>query len=312
VRELSESDVRERLDPARLISAIELAFRERYPTVSIPARLHMEVTDGVLLIMPCYDRRGNALGMKLVTVRRNPAHSEDRVQATFLLLDPTTSVPRLAMPANYLTALRTAATSAVATKALARDDVKSLGVFGTGREARAHLHALPLVRKFETVFVCGRDSKRASIFAEKMCQEMSIPVTAVAADDCVANSDVICTCTTSISPLFDGKLIRPGTHLNVVGAFEPHTREVDALTVLRSTVVVDTYEGTLAEAGDLLIPIRERSIDRGHIRMDLHEMLSGKIWHRGSRDEITLFKSVGCALEDLVAAELVAKKCELI
>ncbi len=303
---LSESEVRQHLDPAQLLTALESAFRDRYSDVLIPARVHMDLADSIFLIMPCHDRSGGALGMKLVTVQHSPARPQDRVQATFMLLDLTTGCPRLVMSANYLTDLRTAATSALATKFLAREDAKTLGIFGTGRQARAHLQVLPRVRGFERAMVCGRDSRRARLFAEQMSAEIGLPVTPVDAADCAANSDVLCTCTTSRSPLFDGRLLRPGTHLNLVGAFQLEAREVDSATVVQATVVVDTYDGALTEAGDLVIPMREGSIQRDHIKMDLRELAQGNKLRRSPR-EITLFKSVGCALEDLVAAELVEK-----
>jgi ornithine cyclodeaminase/alanine dehydrogenase-like protein (mu-crystallin family) len=301
---LTEDDIRQRLKPAAVIAAIETAFRDRYSSTVMPTRTHMNLTGGIFLVMPCYDRAGNALGMKLVMVQDNPAHPEDRIQATYLLLDPETGRPRLMMPANHLTDLRTAATSAVATKFLAREDAKTLAVFGTGRQARAHLHVVPLVRRFERALVCGKDSGLADAFAREMSAELRLPVEAADSRTCAAESDVICTCTTSQTPLFDGNLLRPGTHLNLVGAFQPHTREVDSATVQRARVVVDTYDAALAEAGDLLIPMREGRIGRDHLVADLHELVSGKKAGRTSPADITLFKSVGCALEDLVTAEL--------
>ena len=221
-----------------------------------------------------------------------------------MLLDPATGRPRLLVPANYLTDLRTAGTSAVATKFLAREDTKTLGVFGTGRQARAHIKVLPLVRRFELVLVCGKDPGQSRAFTQTMSAEINLPVEPANARACAAESDVICTCTTSQTPLFDGSLLRPGTHLNLVGAFQPHAREVDSTTINRARVVVDTYDGALAEAGDLLIPMREGLISRVHLAADLHELVSDKKPGRTSAGEITLFKSVGCALEDLVTAEL--------
>src|SRR5437660_8846088 len=137
-----------------------------------------------------------------------------------------------------------------------------------------------------------------------MSQKINRPVESVDAQTCATQSDVLCTCTTSPVPLFDGNLLRPGTHLNLIGAFQPHAREVDSRTVQRAHVIVDTYDGALAEAGDLLIPIKEGIISRDHIAADLHELLTGKKPGRTSASEITLFKSVGCALEDLITAEL--------
>jgi ornithine cyclodeaminase len=306
VTTLTEDEVRRRLDPARVIAAIESAFRDRFPSTVMPTRTNMNLEGGIFLAMPCYDRAGRSLGMKLVVVQEKPIRPEDRIQATYMLLDPATGHPRLVIPANYLTDLRTAATSAVATKALAREDAKTLGVFGTGRLARAHIEVMPLARRFERVLICGKDARQTREFAKKMSAEVGLPVECGNAETCAAESDVICTCTTSQMPVFDGRRLRPGTHLNLVGAFQPQAREVDEITVQRSRVVVDTYDAALAEAGDLLIPLRQGLIARDHIAADLHELLSGKKPGRVNLTDITLFKSVGCALEDLVTAELLA------
>jgi ornithine cyclodeaminase/alanine dehydrogenase-like protein (mu-crystallin family) len=308
---LTEEEVRARLDPAAVISTIESAFRDRYSSTVIPARTHLQLDGNAFLIMPCYDRRGRALGMKLVVVRTASSRprskaAEDRqsVQATYLLLDRDTGSPELVIPGNYLTELRTASTSAVATKFLAREDVRTLGIFGTGRQARAHLKVLPLVRRFERVMICGREYNQSELFAREISDKTNLTIGPADARTCAAESDVICTCTTSHTALFDGDLLRPGTHLNLVGAFQPHTREVDSITLERARVLVDTYDGAMAEAGDLLIPMQEARIGRDHIICDLHELVSGRSCVRSGPQDITIFKSVGCALEDLVTAEL--------
>jgi ornithine cyclodeaminase/alanine dehydrogenase-like protein (mu-crystallin family) len=319
---LTEADVRRLLDPLQLCAALESAFRDRYPSISLPPRTHVELAHGIFLAMSCYDRAVGSLGMKLVLVR-DQAHThaaahpdsaaaaltEGRVQATYLLLDPETAQPRLTIAANYLTDLRTAATSAVATKYLARPDASTLGILGTGRLARTHLSVLPLVRDFQRVLICGRTPSRSAEFVHLLSQEVStelpeLTITAADARTCAAQSDVLCTCTSNSAPLFDGRDLRPGTHLNLVGAFRAQTREVDTHTVQRSRVVVDTYGSALSEVGELLIPLQEGAITRDHIAADLHELVSGTKQGRRSPEEITLFKSVGCALEDLVAAEL--------
>ena len=307
MRILSEAEVHEHLDPVGLISDLESAFRDRFPDFLIPTRLHFDLADGVFLVMPCCDRSGKALGMKLVKVQSDAQCSDDRVHATFLLLDPRTGSPRLQMPATYLTQVRTAATSILATKLLAREDVTTLGMFGAGRQARAHLRLLRKVRNFTRVLVCALDPVRTRAFAGQMSNEVDLPVEPCDADTCAASADVLCTCTTSSTPLFDGNLLRPGTHLNLVGTFQPHAREVDSVTVKRSAIAVDTYDGALAEAGDLLIPINEGVISRDHIRWDLHELTKNTPSARTHRDQITLFKSVGTAFEDLVAAEQIEK-----
>jgi ornithine cyclodeaminase/alanine dehydrogenase-like protein (mu-crystallin family) len=318
---LSEADVRRLLDPVRLCAALEAAFRDRYPSISLPPRTHAELAHGIFLAMSCYDRSAGTLGMKLILVRDEdqvrdqdhsldpgpsaaPALADGRIQATYLLLDPATAQPRLTIAANYLTDLRTAATSAVATKFLARPDASTLGIFGTGRLALAHLAVLPLARNFDRVLVCGRSSSRSAEFVHRVSAQLpDLTITAVDARNCAAQSDVICTCTSNSAPLFDGHDLRPGTHLNLVGAFRAQTREVDTHTIERARVVVDTYI-TAAEVGELLIPLQEGVIARDHVAADLHELISGKKQGRRSPEEITVFKSVGCALEDLVAAEL--------
>jgi ornithine cyclodeaminase/alanine dehydrogenase-like protein (mu-crystallin family) len=319
---LTEANVRRLLNSTALCAAIESAFRDRYPSISLPPRTHAELANGIFLAMSCYDRAANALGMKLVLVRdkahvQTPAQNQSqihgdgitasagRIQATYLLLDPETAQPRLTIAANYLTDLRTAATSAVATKYLARPESSTLGVFGTGRLALTHLSVLPLVRNFQRVLVCGRNPARSAEFVKQISADFpGLAITAVDARTCAAESDVLCTCTSSSAPLFDGHDLRPGTHLNLMGAFRPQTREVDTHTVQRSRVVVDTYSAAWAEVGELIIPLQEGAIKRDHVVADLHELVSGTKQGRRSPEEITIFKSVGCALEDLVAAEL--------
>ena len=305
---LTEDDVRRHLDPARVITVIEEAFRDRYPTAIMPLRTQMNLQNRTFLIMPCYDRQRPALGIKLIMVI--PTDPDQKVKATYLLLDPQTGCPKLTLPASYLTEIRTAAASAVATKFLARQDVKVLGIFGAGRQARSHLKLIPLVRNFERFLVSGPDPATSRAFAQQMAQELGAKVESVYSRACAAESDVLCTCTTSSTPLFDGHLIRPGTHINAIGAFQPHTREVDDVTVQKSKIVVDTYEGALAEAGDLLIPLNKKLITRNHILADLHELVSAKKKIRASDQDITLFKSVGCALEDLVTAELLESQAQ--
>lgn len=297
---LSEEQVRQLLQPGELIPALRAAFaRDFQNTLRMPVRTHMELSGSLLLLMPCHDSALNAAGVKMVTVSK-----EAGVNATYTLLDVQTGKALAIMQANYLTDVRTAATSALATDLLARPDAQTLGIFGTGRQAIAHAAVLPHVRTFHRILVCG--SARADVqgFCTRIKEEQGIEATPADAETCARNSDVICTCTTTSMPLFDGRWLKPGAHLNLVGAFQPHTREVDDETVKRSRLAVDTYEGALAEAGDLLIPMQAGLIDRSHILADLHEIASGKSIVRTNPDDITLFKSVGCALEDLVAATL--------
>jgi alanine dehydrogenase len=300
----SDDQVRQLAKPNEIIHAIRNAFaRDFRATLRMPVRTQIELAGSVLLLMPCFDQELHAAGVKIVSVGTKAG-----VNATYALLDAETGKVQAVMDANYLTDQRTAATSAVATDFLARNNARSLGVFGSGRQAVAHLTMLPHVRDFQQFFVCGSARSHLAAFVSRMKTEYGIRIEAVDAETCVRESDVLCTCTTSTEPLFKGEWLRPGTHLNLVGAFQPHTREVDDETVRRARVVVDTFEGALTEAGDLLLPINKGIVDASHVIADLHQIASrGKIG-RTSDDDITLFKSVGCALEDLVTAKLVFDK----
>jgi ornithine cyclodeaminase/alanine dehydrogenase-like protein (mu-crystallin family) len=300
MRFFTEEQVRKLLEIDKLIAAVRAAFAGDFlKTLRMPPRTRFDLGESILLLMPCHDVGLNAAGVKLVTV--NPRGG---VNAGYVLLDPQSGQTLAILEANYLTDVRTAATSAVATDLLARPDAQNLGVFGTGRQALAHFTVLSRVRSFRRFLVCSSGRSDTGDFASR-AKDMNINVEIVDRETCVRESDVICTCTTSHEPLFDGRWIRPGTHLNLIGAFQAHTREVDDETIRRSKIVVDTYQGVLAEAGDLLIPLEKRLIQRTHILSDLHELAAGKKSVRTSSSDITLFKSVGCALEDLIAARLV-------
>lgn len=305
----NEDRVRELADTDEVIRAIKAAFaRDFSATLRMPPRTSLDLAGGaVLLIMPCYDSALASAGVKLVTVSR-----EAGVNACYELLDPGSGRGLAWMEANYLTDLRTAATSAVATDRLARQDAETLGVFGSGRQAVAHFTVLPCVRRFRRFLVCGSGRSDMKSFWARMhaATEQGIEIHATDAETCARESDVICTCTTSSVPLFKGEWLQPGAHLNLVGAFQPHTREVDDETIRRARVFVDTRESALAEAGDLLIPIRNKSITPEHVIGDLHDIASGKKPARVFREDITLFKSVGCALEDLVAARLIYERAQ--
>ena len=304
LRVFSDDQVRALANIDEVIQTIRDAFsRDFSETLNMPVRTQLNLGGSILLLMPCHDSGMQASGVKMVTVSPSTG-----VNATYLLLDPSSGKTLAALEANYLTDLRTAATSAVATDLLASRDAQTLGILGTGRQAMAHLSVLPHVRRFHRILVCGSPRSDVKMFCQNLYKDHRIGAEPADAVTCARESDVLCACTTAHEPLFDGRLLHPGAHLNLVGAFQPHTREVDDETVKRSRVVVDTYDGALAEAGDLLIPLHNGTISRDHILADLHQLASGKKRVRTSPEDITLFKSVGCALEDLVTATLVYNK----
>jgi len=299
----TDAELEALLDPMQVVAAIRAAFVGGFEKVSMPQRLHLETETGTILIMPCAMADDGVCGLKIVSVSRE-ARPEGRVRASYMLLDARTSRTIAVFEANYLTDLRTAATTAIATDILARPDAATLGVFGTGRQAEAHLAMLPRVRRFQRILVAGTNATKTEAFALRMRERFRREIEAADAETCARSSDVICTCTSSVEPLFRGELVRPGTHVNLIGTFQPCAREVDSALIRRARVFVDTYEAAFAEAGDILVPLHAGEIGRQHVLGDLHELLSDIKPGRGSRNDIKVFKSVGCALEDLVTAKL--------
>jgi ornithine cyclodeaminase/alanine dehydrogenase len=305
---LGRREMESLLTPAEVIAALESAFRQySQGACRVLPRQGMEVPpDGHLLVMPGALLGSPALGAKLVTYfGKNRERSLPTLHAIHLLLDLETGAPLALMEAGFLTGIRTGAASALAARFLARPDSRVAACFGAGVQAAFQLRCLAAVFGLERVLVVGRTPERTRAFAEAMAKELRIRVTvAPTAGEAVANADIVTCATTSATPVFDGKDLRPGSHVDAVGAFRPETREVDTETVRRARVAVDTYAGALAEAGDLLIPIREGAITRAHISAELAELVTGIRPGRGSREEITLFKSVGFALEDAATARL--------
>jgi ornithine cyclodeaminase/alanine dehydrogenase-like protein (mu-crystallin family) len=310
---LSEDQVRQNLDIDELLPVLEQMFRRDYETTAVvPQRTQMQVASGsTCLIMPCSDSAMPGIGVKVVTVRGGPQVNGDRVQADCFLLEQATGKVCALLSANYLTEMRTAAVSAIATKFLAGPDTKTLGIFGTGRLAIAHLLLLTHIHRYERLLVCGSQQSRSEAFALLAESDHNLTVEPVDSSTCAREADVICTCTTSKVPVFDGRLVRGGTHLNLVGGFQVDGREVDDFVVSRARIVVDTFDGALAEAGDLLVPLQNNMITKEQIIADLHQIVSGKLVGRKAPDNITVFKSVGFALEDLVIATLVYERARL-
>jgi ornithine cyclodeaminase/alanine dehydrogenase-like protein (mu-crystallin family) len=225
-----------------------------------------------------------------------------------LLLDAETGAPLSLMEGRFITAIRTAATSAVATKLMATPGPKQLGVFGAGVQARFHIEAMIEVADIARVMIASRTVEKARELAENVRAVHRLPCDNVSAEEAASQADLICTCTTSPTPLFDGKTIKPGAHLNAVGAFTQANRELDTAAVLRSRVIIDADEAAGREAGEILIPVTEGAIQASHVKGTLADVVSGKVAGRESDEETTLFRSCGLAIEDLVTAQLAYEK----
>ena len=288
---LNEEEVRNRLRMEDLISAMAGAMRDLSAgTVVQPLRTVLEVSPhaGFLGVMPA---SGRALGAKLVTFypqnKEVPTH-----HAIILLFRPETGEPLAVMDGRLITEMRTAAVSAVATKLLARADTKTLTILGSGVQARSHLEALQLVRSFTEVRVWSPHN------AKRFAREFNVCV-APSAEEAVRGADVIVVATSATTPVLRGEWLDPGAHINAVGATRPNWRELDDELLRRSTIYVESRDPALKESGDV-IAARKAPIEIG-------EVIAGGQTGRKSADEITLFKSVGVAVEDVTAAELVLK-----
>jgi ornithine cyclodeaminase len=264
----------------------------------------------LLISMPS-ERREPAeragLAVKVLAIfEGNHGHGLDSHLGFVLLFDGRRGEPLAIMDAAAVTAIRTAAASALATRLLAREDATDLAILGTGVQARSHIRAIKEVRPLERVRVASRDFERAKSFAAEESVRSGLPIEALAtAREAVAEADVVCTVTASRVPVLEGDWLAPGTHVNAVGACTPASRELDTAAVARSRFFGDLRESVLKEAGDFLIPLKEGAFGEKHLRGDLGDLLLGRVEGRISAEDVTVFESLGIAVEDLAAAQYV-------
>ncbi len=306
---LGERDVRAVLSMDDLIAAMEAALDQfSGGGVRQPLRSVVEVGDGHAFygVMPAYIARPPALGTKLVSVfHSNAARGLPSHLATIVLLDPETGELQAVMDGRYITEARTAAVSAASARHLARPDARVLAVLGSGVQARSHIDALTRVRAFDELRVWGRDPGRVREVLNGLAPGGPERVIAAASAEAAADqADVIALVTASREPVLTRAAVRDGAHICAVGACRPDQREMDTALVRDARVFVDSRVGALAEAGDLVIPIREGAIDASHIAGELGDVFGGRTPGRRSAAEITIFKSLGMAVEDVAAARL--------
>lgn len=308
LRVLSADDVRAACDMRGAIDAMREAFGALSGgEATVPLRVGLDTPDGVTLFMPAHLRDSGAAAAKVVSV--HPGNAERGlpvIHAVVLTLDPSTGLPTALLEGGWLTALRTGAAGGLAADLLARPDAEVVALFGAGVQARTQLEAVRCVRDVSEVRI--RSRTRAS--AERLAGELSgVEVRLPSgADEAVDGADVVIAATSSSTPVFDGARVTPGTHVTAVGSFKPEMREVDTALVARATVFVDQREAALAEAGDLAGPIADGAVDRGVIAAELGEVVLGIHPGRTSEAEVTFFKSVGNAAQDVaVAARVVAR-----
>lgn len=291
-----------------LVDVLEKAFRSQ---VTVPVRTNHSLpkpnaSDANLLLMPAW-REGGMLGVKIVTVfPDNAQRGMGAVNAAYLLMDGDTGVPVAMLDGDELTLRRTACASALASRHLSREDSSTLLMVGTGRLAPHLVAAHAAVRPITRVRIWGRRREAAENLAADVAQHVEHVDLVDKLTEEVGGADIISCATLANTPLIQGRFLQPGQHLDLVGAFTPNMAEADPAALKRARVFVDTYDGALAEAGDILQALDAGVIERADVLGEMAELSTGAVVGRLSREDITLFKSVGTALEDLAAAELVA------
>ncbi len=282
--------------------------------VPLRSRIDVDDRDGVSLFMPAMLLDTGELALKVVSVvPKNVRRKLPTIHALVLALDPETGRPIALIEGAVLTTIRTGAGSGAATDLLARPDAKRVAIFGAGVQARTQLEAVCAVRGIESASIFSRDPNQSQEFANELAAQPWAPAMIEVSDtasDALVKADVICTATTSSTPVFDGSDLKPGTHINAIGSFLPSMQEIDSTTVERSLVVVDSRDAALAEAGDLIIPIQEGSISKDHIQAELGEIVNGVHPGRTDDSQITLYKSVGVAVQDAAAAGLALRNAK--
>ena len=312
-RLLTEAHVRSLLPLSDLVTAIEMALaRFSAGDVLQPVRSVLMVgpQQAFFGLMPAYVADPPQLGAKLVTVfgdnhrRGLPSHL-----ATILLLDPDTGALIALMDGRYITEARTAAVSAVSARHLARADASTLAILGTGVQARSHLEALAAVRPIRDVRVWSPTPASRERFVAEMSGHVPAAITAAAsAEAAVRGADIIALVTSSPSPVVEAAWVAAGAHVISVGACRPDQREMDPALVARARLVVDSRAAALVESGDVVLGLAEGRFDVGHVAGELGDVVRGALAGRTSADEITIFKSLGMAVEDVVAADLVYRR----
>jgi ornithine cyclodeaminase/alanine dehydrogenase-like protein (mu-crystallin family) len=310
---LNADDVRKALPMNEAIEATKEAFASLSDGKAVvPLRTHLSIpnSDAVSLFMPAYvDSKDNqALAIKAVSLfPDNPSRGLAFIQAAVLVFDPDTGQVLALLEGSTLTAIRTGAAGGAAIDLLARKDSQVVSIFGAGAQGRTQLEAACTARDIKTAFIFDPDQDKAISFANEMkgngATTTDIRV-AASAKEAVENTDIICTATTSLKPIFDDADIKTGTHISAIGSYTPEMQEIPAETIRRAKVIVDSRSASMEEAGDLIQPISAGLFDESHIHAELGEIVLGQKFGRESDDEITFFKSVGIAVQDAMAAQV--------
>jgi alanine dehydrogenase len=308
IRYLSSEDLHQLLDIAHVIEAMRDGFLQlSNKEILVPPRMHLDIDrhQGTALVKPVYSSKLKMIGLKVISLYKNNWKLNLPLShALMLVFDAGTGVPLAMMDGDYLTAVRTGAASGLATKLLAKQDAERLTIFGAGPQAKTQLQAIMKVREIREVNIFDLNPEKCELFIYEMEKKLSIPIIKMESNRKIAHTDIICTVTTALTPVFEDAFVPAGVHINAIGSFKPDVREIPSQTVKRAKLIVDQKETCLKEAGDITIPIQEKLIGEEHIHAELGEIIAGKKAGRTKREEITLFKSVGNAIQDLMTANI--------
>lgn len=306
LRILSAEHVRNLLPMGECIEVMAAAMAAASAgTVSIPPRLITPLIDksGFLALMPGSSRQLGVYGAKVVSLHpTNPQNNRPAIQGFVTLFDHHTGAPVAIIEGAEITAIRTAAASGLATQLLAREDVHTCGILGTGVQAVTHIDAICAVRPISEILVWGRDSKKTADFAAAQAHRTGVDIRSVEDPALAARCDVVCTVTGSPTPILKGEWVRTGAHVNLVGAHSLSTREADTDLIKKSAVYIDLLSSVKNEGGDIMLPIQEGAIDESHIIGEIGQLVEGRIPGRASNEQITLYNSLGITAQDLFAA----------
>ena len=312
VLSISEEDVRRTLTVRKSIQLARRAYVTRAKKrVLEPLRTSFTVQGGATFyFMPAYVPGLGTVSAKVVSVNpRNRNSSLPSTSATICVFDSKTGLEFARIAGDNLTAIRTAASSALATDILAHKEIDSLGIIGTGKQAHAHVPAIMEVRNVSQVLVYSRSKAHRAAFVTSSSKKIGMRIaTADSAEEVVRKSDVLVLATSSRVPLFEGSMVPIGTHVNAIGAALPNSREMDTTLVKRSVLVVDSMEQAVATYGDVMIPLRERAITKSHIRTELGELLLDPSIIERRKNDITIFKSGGLGVLDAVFADYIVSQ----
>ncbi len=303
---LAENDIKSILSMKESIALMRDAFSQiSQGKVTTPLRTNINIPghDADVLFMPVHSVENDLIGLKMVTVfKNNPMAGYPLIHALIILMDGRNGKPLAVMDGEYITALRTGAAGGLASDLLARPDAKILGVIGAGVQGRTQMAAVCEVRDIKKVIIMDKDPVIAGNLAEYANNDLKIDTEVNPAENRISACDIICTATSSSTPVFSDSDLKDGVHINAIGAYQPDKREIPGETIKRAKLVVDQRSACLSEAGDIIIPIREQLIDEDHIHAELGEIVIGRQKGRSDDSEITVFKSVGNAAQDLVTA----------